>query len=82
MNSGKIARQHGSKKSSADEAVAEQEALTPRMQRLRAHYLEARPSVSIYRAVAFTEVAKHNPGLPPILLRAKSFRRACETAPI
>ncbi len=24
----------------------------------------------------------NNPGLPPILLRAKAFRRACETAPI
>lgn len=58
------------------------EGLTPRMQRLRDHYLRARPSVSIYRAQAFTEVAKNNPGLPPILLRAKAFRHACETAPI
>ncbi|PKX81686.1 glycyl radical enzyme [Pectobacterium peruviense] len=82
VNTEKMARQDGSKKSSADEKVAQQEMLTPRMQRLRARYLEARPSVSIYRALAFTEVAKNNPGLPPILLRAKSFRRACETAPI
>ncbi|EMH6402825.1 choline trimethylamine-lyase [Providencia rettgeri] len=58
------------------------EGLTPRLQRLRNRYLEARPSVSIYRALAFTEVVKNNPGLPPILLRAKAFRRACETAPI
>lgn len=77
-----MARRDSSKKSSAEEKVAKQEMLTPRMQRLRARYLEARPSISIYRALAFTEVAKNNPGLPSILLRAKSFRRACETAPI
>lgn len=58
------------------------EGLTPRLQRLRNRYLEARPSVSIYRALAFTEVVKNNPGMPTILLRAKAFRRACETAPI
>lgn len=58
------------------------ESLTPRMQRLRERYLDARPSVSIYRALAFTEVARSNPGLPPILLRARAFRAACESAPI
>ncbi len=58
------------------------EGLTPRLQRLRDNYLDARPSVSIYRAVTFTEVTKNNPGLPTILLRAKAFRAACETAPI
>ena len=40
------------------------EGLTPRLQRLRNRYLEARPSVSIYRALAFTEIARNNPGLP------------------
>jgi formate C-acetyltransferase len=64
------------------DGATQAEGLTPRMQRLRAHYLEARPSVSIYRALAFTEVVKNNPGMPTILLRAKAFRRACETAPI
>lgn len=58
------------------------EGLTPRVQRLRHHYLQARPSVSIHRALTFTEVTKNNPGLPIMLLRAKAFRRACETAPI
>ncbi|CAM3500166.1 choline trimethylamine-lyase [Parendozoicomonas haliclonae] len=58
------------------------EGLTPRMQRLRDNYLTARPRVSIYRALAFTEVAKNNPGLPPIMLRAKCFRHACETGPL
>lgn len=50
------------------------EGLTPRIQRLRNHYLTVRPSVSIYRALAFTEVVKANPGMPTILLRAKAFR--------
>lgn len=62
--------------------VATSEGLTPRTQRLRSHYLTVRPSVSIYRALAFTEVVKANPGMPTILLRAKAFRHACETAPI
>ena len=47
------------------------EGLTPRLQRLRNRYLEARPSVSIYRALAFTEIVRNNPGLPPILLHVK-----------
>lgn len=56
--------------------------LTPRLERLRAAYLKVRPSVSTYRARAFTQVTKENAGLPKILLRAKCFRRACETAPL
>ncbi|MFZ5946147.1 MAG: choline trimethylamine-lyase [Bacillota bacterium] len=56
--------------------------MTPRIQRLRENYLKAKPSVSIYRARAFTQVTKENPGLPKILLRAKCFRKACETAPL
>jgi choline trimethylamine-lyase len=56
--------------------------LTPRLKRLREAYLNVRPSVSIHRARAFTQVAKENAGLPKILLRAKCFRKACETAPL
>ncbi len=56
--------------------------LTPRLERLRANYLQAKPSVSTYRARAFTQVTKENAGLPKILLRAKCFRKACETAPL
>ena len=78
---------HGAQKVSAAPFAAcsettTAEGLTPRMQRLRNHYLTVRPSVSIYRALAFTEVVKANPGMPTILLRAKAFRHACETAPI
>lgn len=56
--------------------------LTPRMKRLREAYLKVRPSVSVHRALAFTEVTKANAGLPKKVLRAKCFRRACETAPL
>lgn len=56
--------------------------LTPRLERLRAAYLKVKPSVSTYRARAFTQVTKENAGLPKILLRAKCFRKACETAPL
>ncbi|MEG6617623.1 formate C-acetyltransferase/glycerol dehydratase family glycyl radical enzyme, partial [Peptococcaceae bacterium 1198_IL3148] len=38
--------------------------LTPRLERLRAAYLKVKPSVSTYRARAFTQVAKENEGLP------------------
>ncbi|WP_067583348.1 choline trimethylamine-lyase [Endozoicomonas ascidiicola] len=58
------------------------EGMTPRVQRLKSNYLNARPSISTYRAVAFTKVVKENPGMPTIMLRAKAFRYACETAPI
>ena len=56
--------------------------LTPRLQRLREAYFKVKPSVSIYRARAFTQVTRENAGLPKILLRAKCFKRACETAPL
>lgn len=56
--------------------------LTPRLARLRENYLNATPSIAINRALAFTEVTKEHFGLPRIVLRAKCFRRACETAPL
>ncbi|OLR54786.1 choline trimethylamine-lyase [Hornefia porci] len=57
-------------------------ALTDRLNRLKSAYLKAVPSISTDRAVAFTEVAKEYPDLPANLRIAKSFRRACETAPL
>lgn len=47
------------------------EGLTPRMQRLRNHYLTVRPSVSIYRALAFTEVVKANQACRPFCCERK-----------
>lgn len=58
------------------------DSLEGRLKRLKENYLKAKPSVSINRALAFTKVAKENPGLPKIMLRAKSFKEACETAPL
>lgn len=56
--------------------------LPDRLQKLKEAYLKAKPGFFIGRAIAFTEVAKKNPGVPPILLRAMAFKRACETAPL
>ncbi|MDL2267699.1 formate C-acetyltransferase/glycerol dehydratase family glycyl radical enzyme, partial [Desulfovibrio sp. OttesenSCG-928-G15] len=56
--------------------------LPQRLQLLKEAYLRVKPSISIGRALAYTEVTKAYPDLPRNLLRAKCFRRACETAPI
>ncbi|MDO5853076.1 MAG: choline trimethylamine-lyase [Thermoplasmata archaeon] len=58
------------------------EGMSDRLARLKANYLTKKPSISIGRAKAFTEVYREEGGLPPILLRAKAFRRACEQAPL
>ena len=63
-------------------ASTTQPGLTPRVAALRQAYLEAKPSVSIARAKAVTEVYRANPGMPPMILRAMGFKRACETAPL
>lgn len=56
--------------------------LPARIQRLKQSWLQSRPSISVARAKAFTDVYKENPGVPPLLLRALAFKRACETAPL
>ena len=55
---------------------------TERHQLLKMNYLRQRPTISIHRARAITEIARANPGLPRIELRVKAFRRCCETAPL
>ena len=40
------------------------------------------PSITTHRARAITKIAKENPGMPKIILRAKCFRYCCETAPL
>lgn len=49
---------------------------------LKERYLTQVPSISIHRARIMTEIARENPGMPRIELRAKAFRRCCETAPL
>ncbi|ABR49953.1 Formate C-acetyltransferase [Alkaliphilus metalliredigens QYMF] len=56
--------------------------ITERLKTLKDNYLKWKPSISIHRARAITKIAKENPGMPKILLRAKSFRYCCETAPL
>lgn len=56
--------------------------LTRRLQSLKESYLAVKPSITIGRALAYTEVAEKYPELPKCLLRAKGFKRACETAPM
>jgi len=64
------------------EECAYPEGMTERLRALKEHYLTVRPSITTYRARAFTQVYKENPGLPAIMLRAKAFRKACEEAPL
>lgn len=56
--------------------------MTERLKRLKENYLKQQPSITIHRAKAITKIAKENPGMPKILLRAKCFRHCCETAPL
>ncbi|MCB2290782.1 choline trimethylamine-lyase [Clostridium sp. CS001] len=56
--------------------------LPERLQLLKEAYLNVKPSITINRALAYTEIAKKYPDLPRNVLRAKGFRLACETAPM
>ena len=49
---------------------------------LKRNYLRQVPTITIHRARIITEMDRANPGLPRIELRAKAFRRCCETAPL
>ena len=55
---------------------------TERHVRLKENYLRQVPSITIHRARAITKIARENPGLPRIMMRAKAFRYCCETAPL
>ena len=55
---------------------------TQRIVNLKANFLKQVPSITTHRARAVTQITKENPGMPPILLRAKCFRYCCETAPL
>lgn len=55
---------------------------TRRHKLLKMNYLRQKPSITIHRARIITQIDKENPGLPRILLRARAFRRCCETAPL
>lgn len=66
-----------------DETTTEiPDGITPRLSALKDNYLDQVPSITTYRARAITKIAKENPGMPKIELRAKCFRYCCETAPL
>ncbi len=56
--------------------------ITERLAGLKENYLKHVPSITTHRARAITKIAKENPGMPKIMLRAKCFRYCCETAPL
>lgn len=56
--------------------------LPERILHLKEAYLKIKPSITIGRALAFTEMAKQYPEVPNTLRRALGFKRACETAPL
>ena len=55
---------------------------TERQVKLKENFLKQKPSITTHRARAITKIAKENPGMPKIMLRAKCFRYCCETAPL
>lgn len=56
--------------------------ITTRLDALKKNYLTQIPTITTHRARVITELAKENPGMPKNVLRAKSFKRCCETAPL
>ena len=69
-------------KLASEEGTAIPNGITKRLQALKDNYLEQVPSITTYRARAITKIAKENPGMPKIVVRAKCFRYCCETAPL
>lgn len=55
---------------------------TDRHVKLKQNFLKQVPTITTHRARAITKIAKENPGVPKIVLRGKSFKYCCETAPL
>ncbi|MGM0125906.1 choline trimethylamine-lyase [Enterococcus sp. AZ194] len=67
---------------SVGDATSVPNGITPRLSALKENYLQQVPTITTHRARVITELAKENPGMPKNILRAKSFKRCCETAPL
>lgn len=67
---------------SVEEGTEIPDGITSRLQKLKTNYLTHKPTITTHRARAITKIAKENPGMPKIMLRAKCFRYCCETAPL
>ncbi|CAG36552.1 choline trimethylamine-lyase [Desulfotalea psychrophila] len=55
---------------------------TDRHIKLKKKFLTHVPTITTHRARAITKIAQENPGLPKAILRGKSFKYCCETAPL
>ena len=64
------------------EGTAIPDGMTARLKALKENYLTHKPTITTHRARAITKIARENPGMPKIMLRAKCFRYCCETAPL
>lgn len=56
--------------------------LPERIRKMREEFLAIKPSISIDRAIATTEVYQENQNIPIKELRAQAFYRACKTIPL
>ncbi|UUV98085.1 choline trimethylamine-lyase [Vagococcus luciliae] len=56
--------------------------ITPRLEALKENYLKQKPTITTHKARVMTEIARENPGMPKNILRSKSFKKSCETAPL
>ncbi|WP_346889726.1 choline trimethylamine-lyase [Clostridium sp. UBA1056] len=56
--------------------------ITERLVKLKEKYLTHVPTITTHKARVITQIAKENPGIPKAILRGKSFKRCCETAPL
>ena len=68
--------------SDSNDATVVPNGITPRLSALKENYLKQVPTITTHRARVITELAKENPGMPKSVLRAKAFKRCCETAPL
>ena len=50
--------------------------MTARLQALKDNYLTHKPTITTHRARAITKIAGENPGMPKIMLRAKTVAQA------
>ncbi|MCG8531752.1 MAG: choline trimethylamine-lyase [Desulfovibrionales bacterium] len=66
----------------ASQPVGIPEGPTERHVQLRENFLKQVPTITTHRARAMTEIVKKHPGMPKALLRGKSFKYCCETAPL
>ncbi len=56
--------------------------ITERLVKLKEKYLTHVPTITTHKGRVITQIAKENPGIPKAILRGKSFKRCCETAPL